>query len=61
MIRGLYITMVFASLRSAPMQQIVGIGAGGHGRVLLETLLLQDEFEVVGFIDDNASPTCTAH
>ena len=37
------------------MQQIVGIGAGGHGRVLLETVLLRGEFEVVGLVDDNAT------
>ncbi len=36
-----------------PVQQVVGIGAGGHGRVLLETLLLRSECDVVGFIDDN--------
>lgn len=35
------------------MEQIVGIGAGGHGRVLLEAISLQGAFEVVGFVDDN--------
>ncbi len=35
------------------MRPIIGFGAGGHGRVLLETILLQGEFDVVGFVDDN--------
>lgn len=34
---------------------IIGFGAGGHGRVLLETILLRREFEVVGLIDDNTT------
>ena len=37
------------------MVPIIGFGAGGHGRVLLETLLLRGEFEVIGFVDDNAA------
>jgi sugar O-acyltransferase (sialic acid O-acetyltransferase NeuD family) len=32
---------------------IIGFGAGGHGRVLLDTVLLRNEFEVIGFVDDN--------
>jgi len=32
---------------------IIGFGAGGHGRVLLDTILLRNEFEVIGFVDDN--------
>jgi len=32
---------------------IIGFGAGGHGRVLLDAVLLRNEFEVVGFIDEN--------
>jgi len=35
------------------VQKIVGVGAGGHGRVLLEAVLLRGEFEVIGFVDDN--------
>lgn len=37
------------------MRPIIGFGAGGHGRVLLETVLLRGEFEVVGFVDDNST------
>jgi sugar O-acyltransferase (sialic acid O-acetyltransferase NeuD family) len=32
---------------------IIGFGAGGHGRVILDTVLLRNEFEVIGFVDDN--------
>ena len=32
---------------------IIGFGAGGHGRVLLDAVLLRNEFEVIGFVDDN--------
>jgi sugar O-acyltransferase (sialic acid O-acetyltransferase NeuD family) len=35
------------------VRPIIGFGAGGHGRVLLETVVLQGEFDVVGFVDDN--------
>lgn len=35
------------------MLPIVGFGAGGHGRVLLDAVLLRNEFEVIGFVDDN--------
>src|SRR5215472_13536425 len=34
---------------------IIGFGAGGHARVLLETVLLRNEFEVIGFVDDNSA------
>lgn len=30
------------------------LGAGGHGRVVLDILLQDSEFEVVGFLDNNA-------
>jgi UDP-perosamine 4-acetyltransferase len=42
-------------LLSALVQKIVGVGAGGHGRVLLESVLLRGEFEVIGFVDDNTA------
>ncbi|MCG3125697.1 MAG: putative acetyltransferase EpsM [Phycisphaerae bacterium] len=31
------------------------LGAGGHGRVVLDILLLSQQYEVVGFLDNNAS------
>lgn len=33
--------------------RIVGIGAGGHARVLLETLLARDDVELIGLLDAN--------
>lgn len=35
------------------MLPIIGFGAGGHGRVLLDSVVLRNEFEVIGFVDDN--------
>jgi len=37
------------------LKAIVGIGAGGHARVLLEIVLLRGEFEIVGLLDEDAS------
>jgi UDP-perosamine 4-acetyltransferase len=37
------------------LKAIVGIGAGGHARALLEIVLLRGEFEVVGLLDEDAS------
>ena len=33
-------------------KKIVVVGAGGHGKSVADLLLLQDEYELVGFIDD---------
>jgi len=32
--------------------RVVVIGAGGHGRVMVDVLRCQDEVEVLGFLDD---------
>lgn len=32
------------------------VGAGGHGRVVLDAALLQGRFEVIGLVDDNLQP-----
>lgn len=36
-----------------PRPRIAIVGAGGHGRVLLDAVLAADEYEVVGFVDDD--------
>ncbi|NCA80282.1 MAG: lipid carrier--UDP-N-acetylgalactosaminyltransferase, partial [Sphingobacteriia bacterium] len=33
-------------------QRLLIIGAGGHARVVAETALLEEKYELVGFIDD---------
>jgi len=33
------------------MKQVVGLGAGGHARVVLEILQLMEDYEVVGLLD----------
>lgn len=33
-------------------KKIVVVGAGGHGKSVADLLLLQDEYELVGFLDD---------
>lgn len=33
-------------------KKIIVIGAGGHGKSVADLLLLQDEYELVGFLDD---------
>ncbi|MFM2017264.1 MAG: PglD N-terminal domain, partial [Bacteroidota bacterium] len=33
-------------------KRIVIIGAGGHGKVVAETILLSDLYSIAGFIDD---------
>ncbi len=33
-------------------KRIVVVGAGGHGKSVADSLLLQDEYELVGFLDD---------
>jgi sugar O-acyltransferase (sialic acid O-acetyltransferase NeuD family) len=48
-------SFAYEGLKGTKVTPIIGFGAGGHGRVLLETLLLRGEFEVVGFVDDNAA------
>jgi len=35
------------------MKKLLIIGAGGHAKVVAETALLQNEFEIIGFADDN--------
>ncbi|MGZ4057202.1 MAG: PglD-related sugar-binding protein [Bacteroidia bacterium] len=35
--------------------RIVIIGAGGHGKVVLDAILAQGKYEVVGFVDGNVS------
>lgn len=37
------------------MLPIIGYGAGGHSRVLLDMILLRGEFEIVGLIDDSVA------
>ncbi len=39
------------------MQPIIIFGAGGHGRVVLDILLQQQQFEPVGFLDNNPDLT----
>ncbi len=34
------------------MKKLLIIGAGGHGRSVAESVLLKNEFELVGFLDD---------
>jgi UDP-perosamine 4-acetyltransferase len=36
------------------MRQVIGLGAGGHARVIVEILRLRGEFEVAGLLDTNA-------
>lgn len=36
------------------MKQAIGLGAGGHAKVIIEILRLRGEFEVVGLLDANA-------
>lgn len=35
------------------MKKVVIIGAGGHAKVIAETILLHDDIELLGFADDN--------
>jgi UDP-perosamine 4-acetyltransferase len=35
------------------MKQAIGLGAGGHAKVIIEILRLQGEFEIVGLLDAN--------
>ncbi len=35
------------------MKKLLIIGAGGHAKVVAETALLHDEYEIIGFADDN--------
>src|SRR5262245_57569233 len=34
------------------MVQVVGLGAGGHARVVIEILKLNNEIEIVGLLDE---------
>jgi UDP-perosamine 4-acetyltransferase len=36
------------------MKQAIGLGAGGHAKVIIEILRLRGEFEVIGLLDANA-------
>ncbi|UCF35055.1 MAG: acetyltransferase [Phycisphaerales bacterium] len=40
-------------VRTAPRQKCLIIGAGGHGRVVLDILVSMERFDVVGFVDSN--------
>ena len=35
------------------MRRIVIIGAGGHGKVVYDTIMRLSDFEIVGFVDQN--------
>jgi sugar O-acyltransferase (sialic acid O-acetyltransferase NeuD family) len=35
------------------MKKLLIIGAGGHAKVVAETALLQNKYEIIGFADDN--------
>lgn len=35
------------------MKPLIIIGAGGHGRVVLDAVLAQNKFDVIGFADEN--------
>lgn len=37
-----------------PLPRVLILGAGGHGRVVLDILLHMRKFEIVGFLDNNA-------
>ena len=37
------------------MKQAIGLGAGGHAKVIIEILRLRGEFEIVGLLDANAN------
>lgn len=37
------------------MRRVIGIGAGGHAKVLVEALLLSGNYEVVGLLDNDSS------
>ncbi len=36
-------------------KKLVIIGSGGHGRVIADAIMLTNEFDLVGFADDNAA------
>ncbi|CAN5412115.1 acetyltransferase [soil metagenome] len=37
-------------------KKLIIIGSGGHGRVVADAALKSDEFDVIGFTDDNIAP-----
>lgn len=41
-------------LRTPPRRKCLVVGAGGHGRVVLDILMRMDAFEIVGFLDSNS-------
>jgi sugar O-acyltransferase (sialic acid O-acetyltransferase NeuD family) len=40
-------------IRTAPRRKCLILGAGGHGRVVLDILMSMGRFDVVGFVDSN--------
>ena len=36
------------------MKQVIGLGAGGHAKVIIEILRLRGEFEIIGLLDANS-------
>ncbi len=46
--------MTVASNKPAQSKRVLILGAGGHGRVVLDILLQAGGFSVVGFLDSNA-------
>src|SRR5436190_730966 len=44
-------SQAFLRFWDGPMIQVVGLGAGGHARVLIEILLDSGEWEIVGLLD----------
>lgn len=42
-------------------QELFIVGAGGHGKVVLDAALLQDKYRVAGLVDDNLAPGTTVN
>src|SRR5215204_1259115 len=47
--------IAFAGREEATMDDVIILGAGGHGKVVLDILRAQGAFRPVGFIDDSDS------
>ncbi len=43
------------------MKSLIILGAGGHGRVALETAILMDEYSEISFLDDNRKESILGH